>query len=97
MLNLAEFFNVNLKSVNKNYCNSKLQCYAVVRLTNVKSNLLLIDYLSKYSLFSSKLQNYNDFCEVINIINKKEHKTEKGLLRIFEITKTINNRRKIFI
>lgn len=103
MLNLAEFFNVNLKSVNKNYCNSKLQCChfgsegAVVRLTNVKYNLLLIDYLSKYNLFSSKVQNYNDFCEVINIINKKEHKTEKGLLRIFEITKTINNRRKIFI
>jgi hypothetical protein len=109
MLNLAEFFNVNLKikSVNKNYCNSKLlplrsrsRCpfgAAVVRLTNVKYNLLLIDYLSKYNLFSSKVQNYNDFCEVINIINKKEHKTEKGLLRIFEITKTINNRRKIFI
>lgn len=103
MLNLAEFFNVNLKikSVNKNYCNSKLQSCpfgaAVVRLTNVKYNLLLIDYLSKYNLFSSKVQNYNDFCEVINIINKKEHKTEKGLLRIFEITKTINNRRKIFI
>jgi len=105
MLILAEFFNVNLNSVNKDYCKGKLQ-YAV-RLTNVKSNLLLIDYLSNYNLFSSKVQNYNDFCEVINIINKKEHKrspagggctqTDKGLLRISEITKNINNRRKIFI
>ncbi len=95
MLILAEFFNIDLKSVNKDYCNGKLQ-YAI-RFSNVKSNFLLIDYLSKYNLFSSKIQNYNDFCEVINIINKKEHKTEKGLLRIFEITKTINNRRKIFI
>lgn len=104
MLNLAEFFNISLKSVNKNYCKGKLQCSgsgsegaAVIKLTNVKYNLLLIDYLSKYNLFSSKVLNYNDFCEVINIINKKEHKTEKGLLRIFEITKTINSRRKIFI
>ena len=95
MLFLADFFNVNLNSVKKDYCKSKLQ-YAV-RFSNIKSNLLLIDYLSSFSLFSSKIQNYNDFCEVINIINKKEHKTDKGVLRIFEVTKTINNRRKIFI
>ena len=95
MVLLAEFFNVNLTTVNKDYCNGKSQ-YAV-RFTNVKSNLLLIEYLSSYSLFSSKVQNFYDFCEVINIINKKEHKTDKGLLRISEITKTMNNRRKIFV
>jgi hypothetical protein len=95
MVLLAEFFNVNLTTVNKDYCNGKSQF--AVRLTNVKSNLLLIEYLSSYSLFSSKVQNFYDFCEVINIINKKEHKTDKGLLRISEITKTMNNRRKIFV
>jgi DNA polymerase III delta subunit len=95
MLILAEFFFINLKSVTKNYCKGKLQY--VVRFSNINSNLLLIDYLSSFPLFSSKVQNYNDYCEVVNIYNNKEHKTEKGLLRISEIIKTMNNRRKIFI
>ena len=95
MLILSETFHVNLKSVNKNYCKGKLQY--VVKFSNIKSNLLLIDYLSCYPLFSSKVQNYNDYCEVVNMINNKVHKTDKGLLRISEIIKTMNSRRQIFI
>jgi hypothetical protein len=95
MLILAEFFSINLKIANKNYCNGKWQY--VVRFTDIKSNLLLIDYLSCFPLFSSKVQNYNDYCEVVNIYKNKEHKTDKGLLRISEIIKTMNNRRNIFI
>jgi hypothetical protein len=93
MLSLAEFFSVNLLNINKDYC--KLQYR--VKFTNIKSNFLLINYLSNYPLFSSKFLNYNDFNKVVNIINIKEHKTEEGLLKIFEITKTINNRRHVFI
>jgi len=95
ILSLAEYFNVNLLSINKDYCKGKLQ-YGV-RFSNIKSNLLLIDYLSNYPLFSSKFLNYNDFKKVVNIINNKEHKTKEGLFKIFEITKTMNNRRNIFI
>ena len=95
MLSLAEFFSVNLLSINKNYCKGKLQ-YGV-KFTNIKSNFLLIDYLSNYPLFSSKFLNYNDVKKVVNIINNKEHKTEEGLFKIFEITKTMNNRRHVFI
>jgi hypothetical protein len=99
MLSLSEYFNVNLFNINKDYCKApkarKLQ-YGV-RFTNIKSNFLLIDYLSNYPLFSSKFLNYNDFNKVVNIINNKEHKTKEGLLTISEITKTMNNRRNIFI
>ena len=95
MLSLSEYFNVNLFNINKDYCKGKLQ-YGV-RFTNIKSNFLLIDYLSNYPLFSSKFLNYNDFNKVVNIINNKEHKTKEGLLTISEITKTMNNRRNIFI
>jgi hypothetical protein len=95
MLYLAKYFNANLLNINKDYCKGKLQ-YGI-RFTNIKTNFLLIDYLSNYPLFSSKFQNYNDFKKVVNIINNKEHKTEEGLLKIFEITKTMNNRRNVFI
>jgi hypothetical protein len=95
MKKLSDSFNVNLRIINKNYCGGNLQ-YGV-RFTNIKPNLLLIDYLSNYTLFSSKYLNYKDYCEVVNIIKIKAHKTDEGLLRIFEIIKNMNNRRKIFI
>lgn len=95
MISLAEYFNVNLLSINKDYCKGKLQ-YAV-KFSNIKTNFILIDYLSNYPLFSSKFQNYNDFKKVVNIIKNKEHKTKEGLFKIFEITKTMNNRRNVFI
>jgi hypothetical protein len=95
MLSLAEFFNNKLINITKDYCKGKLQ-YGI-RFSNINSNLKLIDYLSNYPLFSSKFQNYNDFKKVIMMINEKEHKTEEGILKILEITKTINSRRNIFI
>jgi hypothetical protein len=86
---------INLKSVSKtkNNCKGKLQY--VVKVSNFKANLLVIDYLSCLPLFSSKVQLYKDFCEVVNvnIYKNKEHETEKGFLRIYEITQTMNNRR----
>lgn len=94
MILLSETFNVKLKTVDKSYCKGKLQY--VVRFTDIKSNNLLINYLSCFNLFSSKNLNYNDYYEVVNMISEKKHKTEKGLIRIHEITKTMNNRRQIF-
>jgi len=56
---LAKFLEVPLNEVSKSYCGSKNQ-YKVVT-TSITSNQILINYLNKYPLFSSKFLNFKDF------------------------------------
>jgi hypothetical protein len=60
MLILAEFLYKF-----KFYCKGKSYSQYAVSFTNIKPNLLLIVYLTRFPLFSYKVQNYNDYCEVV--------------------------------
>lgn len=67
-----------------------------IRVNNLESNLKLLDYLDKYPLFSSKYLNSCDYFKVLNIIKNKEHKIEKGKLKINIIKNNMNNKRTNF-
>ena len=67
-----------------------------IRTVNLKGNLVLIDYLEKYPLFSTKYLNYKDWLKVLTYFNLKEHKTAKGMKAIVEIKSKMNDKRSEF-
>jgi regulation of enolase protein 1 (concanavalin A-like superfamily) len=73
------FLNVKLATRKRlNYKNS----YYIVRIENQNSIKLLIDYLNKYPLLSSKYLDYLDWANSFDIILKKEHMTVQGKEKI---------------
>lgn len=59
MNSLAEFLNTKLYTHINKGCASGFQYR--VKVSSLKSNLILINYLEKYPLFSSKFLNYKDW------------------------------------
>ena len=68
-----------------------------VRTTSLKGNKILIEYLNKFPLFSSKYLDYLDWVEGIKIIEKKEHKNDIGKEKIIHQKSSMNNNRTFFI
>ena len=52
--------------------------YFLISLSSKKARVNLVNYLDKYTLFSSKFLNYIDWRECHYLINNNEHLTEKG-------------------
>jgi hypothetical protein len=94
MILLSQYLDVKLgKSTRKKY---PYDLEYRVRTFNLSSNYILISYLKKYSLFSSKYLNYKDWLSIINIIKTKNHKNENGKRQIASIKNNMNNKRNIF-
>ena len=62
----------------------------------MKSNLLLVNYIENYSLFSSKYLNYKDWLSIINIVSKKKEIMDEKKKEITFIINGMNNKRFIF-
>jgi len=95
MEKLAEYLKVKLSK----HSRVKLPGYLEYRVKtgNLDNNLILINYLEEYPLFSSKYLNYKDWLLVINIIKNKNHKTNIGKSQILDIKNGMNNKRTKFI
>lgn len=81
---LSEFLNSNLKEI-------KNKKQYRVRTTSLKGNLILIEYLQKYPLFSSKYLDYLDWKEVISYFIRKEH--YENIENIEKLKLNMNNNR----
>lgn len=67
-----------------------------VRTTSLSSNLVLVSYLEKYPLFSSKYLNYKDWLKVLWYFEFKKHTEPKSIKAIIEIKLQMNNKRTEF-
>jgi len=94
MYSLSKFLNVKLSENTRKEWPGYLE-YAV-RTGSKKSNEILVFYLERYSLFSSKYLNYKAYKEVFDMIIKKEHLTKKGKKKIDLIKEGMNNKRTEF-
>ena len=92
MQDLASFLNVKVanRTIEKKYSQYSVTTNSVV------NNQIIIDYLDKFPLFSSKFLNYQDFKTIVNLIIKKEHKTDAGKEKIQLIKSGMNNKRTYF-
>ena len=89
MFELSKSLSSNLKEVKKG---DQLR----IRTSSINQNLILIDYLKEYPLYSSKFLDFLDWEKGFNIILNKEHRTDKGKESIVKLKKGMNSSRKLF-
>jgi hypothetical protein len=64
------------------------------QITGLKDiNNILIPFLDKYTLLSSKFLNYQDFKKAVKLINNKEHLTLEGIQKLKYLSKNMNTGR----
>jgi len=64
------------------------------QITGIKDiNNVLIPFLEKYPLLSSKFMNYQDFKIAVNLVNNKEHLTLEGIEKLKCLAKSMNTGR----
>ena len=90
---ICSSLNVKLYTrIRKNYKNS----YYIIRVENQNSTKILIDYLNKYPLLSSKYLDYLEWEKSFGIISKKEHMTKQGKELILAAKNNMNDSRTNF-
>jgi hypothetical protein len=67
-----------------------------VRTTNLKGNINAKNYLLQFPLFGTKHLDSLDWIEVVDMFDRKEHKTDKGKEKIVKIKSGMNNFRTDF-
>lgn len=67
--------------------------YFLISLSSQKARLILVEYLDKYPLFTSKFLNYKDWCECHYLITNKTHLTNKGIETALLKKSQMNNKR----
>lgn len=93
MSKISENFAVKLGVRNRsNYKNS----YYIIRIENQKSIKILIEYLEKYSLLSTKQLDYLDWKRAFLIILSQKHFTEGGRKKILNLKISMNDKRTYF-
>lgn len=65
-------------------------------MTKKVSCVILINYLSIYPLFSSKHQDFLDWCEIHRVRLSKGYKTKEGTSKLISLKNSMNTKRTQF-
>ena len=87
---MGNFLLCNIKETKITTKNPKYR----IRTCNINGNLILISYLNKFPLFSSKYLDYLDWLKVFDLFKNKEYKN--NIIYIQNIKMNMNNRRTFF-
>jgi hypothetical protein len=82
-------------SLNTAIHNGNVEYYNIA-VTSPTKLVVLIDYINRFPLFSSKWLNYLDFRTCHQMMLAKEHLTEDGRNRILSIKEGMNNKRTYY-
>ena len=92
MREIAEYLGVNLMSRSRSNGESKYESF-IIMTSSKKSREILEEYLEKNKLRSSKYWDYQDWKEILKIVEEGEHKNKEGLRKCKELKKRMNNGR----
>lgn len=96
MEKIKTFLDVKNVTFTKRNKNSFVELTYEVRTTKKDSCAILINYLSKYPLFSSKHQDYIDWEEFHRIRLSKQYKTNYGTSKLISLKNSMNTKRTQF-
>ena len=91
--NICKFLIVNLKNIRENTSHPQYR----LRTTNLKSNLILINYLKKFPLFGSKYLDYKDWAGILNLFNPRFKYTQENISNVLSLKSEMNDKRAVFI
>jgi len=98
MESIANFFTLNLENkTNLRTSRHNInQVYWIIEVTSLPKLQILVDYLNKYPLLSSKHNDFEDWCIVYNMMCRNEHLNTTGKDTIKNIKLKMNKNRSIF-
>lgn len=87
------FFNCGRIFENNRYDNhkEKLYRYCVRSITDLQEKI--IPFFKKKELQTAKNKDFKNFCKIINLIKKREHLTQKGLIKIAKLIQKMNRKK----
>lgn len=88
LTDICNFLCTNLLSKNRKTKYSESNFTFIVISHSIKSHSILINYLNKYQLYSSKYNNYISWLKIYNLILEKKHLTLSGQKYISDFNKT---------
>jgi len=89
---ISKTFFVNLTISTHN----KKKEYFLISISSQKARLILVDYLDKHPLFTSKFLNYKDWRECHFLIKEKNHLNNKGINIALNLKSKMNSKRIIY-
>ena len=92
LTDIANFLNTSLKNIRENTTHPQYR----LRTVNLKSNLILINYLNEFPLFGSKFLDYNNWKEILNLFNPRFKYSQENIDKILNIKSEMNDKRTIF-
>jgi len=86
---------LNIKLATRDRSNIS-KSYYIIRVENKNSTKILIDYIKKYPLLSSKRLDFIDWYNSFNLILNKKHLTKEGQIIILSNKNKMNDKRTNF-
>lgn len=68
-----------------------------VRTTNLKGNLAVVDYLTRYPLFGTKYSDYKDWVRVVQLFKEKPLNHKVNMVYVKSIKSGMNDKRTLFV
>lgn len=88
-------FSCHLKKLNNTKKEKKVSFYRVYT-SSEKSNLILIEYLNKYNIFSSKYLNYKDWKKAFTYILQRKNTVKQILPSLIPFKQGMNSKRTFY-
>ena len=93
LIKLKKFFGVGEIYINKRYDNHKEHLFRYTVRKKVDLLNVIIPFFEKHMLRTNKYKNFKLFAKCVNMINRKEHLTQNGLLKILKISESMNHKK----
>lgn len=90
---IANSFECEVKSIRKDKTNPQYR----IRTINLKANLAVVNYITKYPLFSSKFLDFNNWLEVVKLFEKGSFNHKLNMEYVKQIKSNMNDKRTVFV
>ena len=93
LTNIAEFINCKLLTRKQKSTGNEYYTLAASSKTSLE---IIVNYFTRYPLFSSKYLDYKDWKEIVLLILENKHYTEEGLIKTDSVRNSMNRQRTFF-
>ena len=93
LTNIAEFLNCKLLTRKQKSTGNEYYTLAASSKTSLE---IIVNYFTRYPLFSSKYLDYKDWKEIVLLILENKHYTEEGLIKTDSVRNSMNRQRTFF-